>query len=144
VESLEESLLEADALFRFGPEQVEIWQEPTRVRLDFNKEKLPLPNEVDSSIKAKEHLTRTNEWLLEELYSAPHLAELHQTMLMQLAEKSKLSIYEARTQWQRQVVKFWFLDAAATSNGSDYVASVLGIELELTITEFIPNDDDEP
>jgi hypothetical protein len=76
-ESLEESLLEADALFRFGPEQVEIWQELTHARLDFNEEKLPLPNETDSSIKAKEHLTRTNEWLLEELYSAPHLAELH-------------------------------------------------------------------
>jgi hypothetical protein len=42
------------------------------------------------------------------------------------------------------VVKLWFLDAAATSNGGDYAATVLGIESELTITEFIPNDDDEP
>lgn len=80
---------------------------------------------------------------LEELYSAPHLAELHRTMLMELMEKSKSSIYEARSQWQRQVVKFWFLDAAATSNGSDYATSILGMESELTITEFIPNDDDD-
>jgi hypothetical protein len=35
----------------------------------------------------------------------PHLAELHRTMLMELMEKSKSSIYEARTQWQRQVVQ---------------------------------------
>jgi hypothetical protein len=78
-----------------------MWQELTRTRLDFNEEKSPLPNETDSSIKAKEHLTRTNEWLLEELYLAPHLEELHRTMLMELMEKSKSSIYEARTQRQR-------------------------------------------
>ena len=58
-ESLEESLLEADVLFRFGPEKVEIWQELIRARLDFNTEKLPLLNETDSSIKAEEHLTKT-------------------------------------------------------------------------------------
>ena len=62
--------MKADTLFGFSPEQVEIWQELTRTRLDFNEEKSPLPNETDSSIKAKEHLTRTNEWLLEELYLA--------------------------------------------------------------------------
>ena len=60
---------------------------------------------------------------------------------MQLMEKSKSSIYEAHTQWQRQVVKFWFLDAAATSSGSDYATSILGMESELTITEFISNND---
>ena len=97
-ESLEESLSEADAPLGFGPEQVEVWQELTRARLDFNEEKLPLPNETDSSVKAKEHLTRTNEWLLEELYSTPHLAELHRAILMELMEKSKSPIYEARTQ----------------------------------------------
>jgi hypothetical protein len=62
---------------------------------------------------------------------------------MELMEKSKSSIYKARTQWQRQVVKFWFLDAAATSNGSDYATSILGMESKLTIAEFIPNDDDD-
>jgi hypothetical protein len=30
-------------------------------------------------------------------------------VLMNLMEKPKSSIYEARAQWQRQVVKFWFL-----------------------------------
>ena len=64
-------------------------------------------------------------------------------MLMELMEKPKSSVYEARTQWQRQVVNFWFLDAAATSSGSDYATSILGMESELTITEFIPNDDDD-
>jgi hypothetical protein len=58
-------LSEADALVGFGPEQVEMWQEMMHERLVFGQEKLPLPNETDSSIKAKEHLTRTNEWLLE-------------------------------------------------------------------------------
>ena len=90
-ESLGESLSEADALFGFGPEQVEMWQEMIREKLAFDEEKLPLPNETDSSIKAKEHLTRTNEWLLEELYSTPYLAELHRAMLMEMIEKSNYS-----------------------------------------------------
>jgi hypothetical protein len=71
------------------------------------------------------------------------VASADRTMLMELMGKSKSSIYEARTQWQRQVVKFWFLDAAATPGGSDYATSILGMESELTITEFIPNDDDD-
>jgi hypothetical protein len=59
-------------------------------------------------------------------------------MLMEMIEKSKSSIYEARTQWQRQVVKFWFLDPAATLNGSDYATTILGMDSEVTV---IPNGD---
>lgn len=134
---------EANALFGFGPEQVEMWQEIIRQRLAFDDEKLPLPNETNSSINAKDHLTRTNEWLLQELYSTPYLAELHRAMLMELMKNSKSSIYETRTQWQRQVVKFWFLDAAAMSSGRDYAASILGMDSELTVIPKESDDDDD-
>ena len=91
----------------------------------------------ESSMKAKELLIRTNEWLLKEL-----LADLHRSILSDMTKSSNRSSYIMRDQWERQVVKFWFLDSAATSI-SEYAASALGLDSELTVMATDGEDDDE-
>lgn len=141
VEYSEEKLMEADTLFGFGPAEVEIWQAITDAQAESEKKKLSLPGDTASTFKEKERLTRINEWLLEALYSNTYLAELHRTMLGKMRTISNTDTLQAHTQWQRQIVKFWFLDAAATSSGGSYAPSTLGTESDLTVTHATSVDD---
>ncbi|ERF75074.1 hypothetical protein EPUS_04856 [Endocarpon pusillum Z07020] len=84
---------------------------------------------MGSTSKAKERLTRTNERLLKQMYSTPHLAELHNIILAEITMDSTVSSYERRDMWQsdvlqRQVVKYWFLDSAGTTGGEYAISSV--------------------
>lgn len=135
-ETLDESLKHANELFGYGDVDVHGWRLLIEQESGNDGVKLQLPNEPGSISKAKERLTRTNEWLLKQMYSNPHLAELHRTILAEMTMDSTVSSYERRDMWQsdmlqRQVVKYWFLDSAGTTGG-EYASSV-NFDSDITI-----------
>jgi hypothetical protein len=74
-ESLDESLRQADDLFGFEQVEIDCWWSLIERRSGGNDDKLELPIKTESSSRAQERLTCTNEWLLREMYSVTHLAE---------------------------------------------------------------------
>ena len=109
---------------------------------------MALPDERESkAIRIKESWTRTNEWLLKQLHATPYLAELYRQIV-----RSNLPKHRARSidiqdgLWQRYLIKYWFLDDAASAIVEDRYAKSMSMNSENTIMAIEINEfrEDEP
>jgi hypothetical protein len=130
VEGLENDLSVVDTILKVKDEDVSLWNNSSSIDAAEDEVKLKLPVFGDANNGYKERLTRTNEWLLAEKQLVPYLSQLQRTILTKMAKLYKLPIVPER-QWERQIMKHWFLDIAAMGE-EEYATSSIGGDSEAT------------
>ena len=122
----------------------------------------------DPDEQRKERLTRTNEWMLGVFYALPYFIEVYRVILtLEETKQRKLSISLGKNQQEgkgkttgealprtivestdealrRTIVKFWFLDSAAMSEGEYADSHYVGSDSEATFRRPDEEDEDEP
>ncbi|KAH7149880.1 hypothetical protein B0J13DRAFT_605635 [Dactylonectria estremocensis] len=90
----------------------------------------------------KDRLTRINEWLLQVRESHQYLSQLHRNIwYSQTKQKSGSKSAPFLKNWERIILKYWFLDSAAMTMEEYATSSLSGGDSEATFKRFEDDSD---